>query len=273
MKQMEIYRHTKTVCQAANGSVVAIGNFDGLHLGHKKVLHTAKKEAEKLGLPLIVVTFEPHPIKALKPEIAPVRLTPFAAKAREMQVSGVDGIYVITFSKKYANTTPEQFVTDTIVNTLHAKHVFVGDDFSFGKGRSGSPEVLAELGKTQGFEVTAVPQHTVSGERVSSSQVRQSLQQGELDTVTSLLGRNYAVRTRFVETEMLTLVGYMHSYAPIKNGAYWCEVDYNGACFTLPVVVIGKKLTIPAIGDRPEVSDEVAEIRFVEVMQELKDAI
>lgn len=268
-----IYRHTENVPLADDGAVVAIGNFDGIHLGHKKVLNAAKKRAEELGVPVIVITFEPHPIKALRPDIAPVRITPFAAKAREMATMGMDGIYVITFSKNYASTTPEQFVEKTLANTLRAKHVFVGDDFSFGKGRSGSPEMMAELGKGFGFEVTAVSQYMQGGDRVSSSRIREALKAGNVEEIPSLMGRSYAVRTRFIETQMLTLVGYMYKFAPIKNGAYWTEVEYNGGRYTLPVVVIGNKITIPAIGDRPEVSNEVAEIHFVEVMKELQNAI
>jgi riboflavin kinase/FMN adenylyltransferase len=273
MTHIKVYRHTNKVCAAQSGSVVAIGNFDGVHLGHKKVLHAAKKQADELNVPLIVVTFEPHPIAVLKPELSPTRLTPFAAKARELELIGANGVYVIKFSKNYAQTTPEEFVTDTLVNILHAKHIFVGDDFSFGKARSGSPEVLAQMGEEMGFEVTAVSQYMQHGERVSSTRIRGVLDSGNIAEMPSLLGRNYSIRTRFVETEMLTLVGYMHNYAPIKNGAYWCEVDYSNSRFTLPVVVIGNKLTIPALGDRPEIGDGVAEISFVEVMQELKDAM
>lgn len=273
MNQIKVYRHTKKVCAASGGSVVAIGNFDGVHLGHKKVLLAAKKQAAKLGLPLIVITFEPHPVKVFSKENYKGRLTPLSDKARELDFMGIDGLYVVRFSKKYAQTTPEEFVNNTLLNTLHVKHIFVGDDFSFGKGRAGSAESLAEMGKEMGFEVTAVEQYLLDGERVSSTRTRLALENGDVEIIPRLLGRNYNIRTRFVETEMLTLVGYMPNYASIKNGAYWCEVDYNNSRYTLPVVVIGNKITIPAIGDRPEVTNNVAEIHFIEVMQELKNVI
>ena len=269
MTNIKVYRHTNKVCAASNGSIVAIGNFDGVHLGHKKVLREARKKADNLNLPLIVITFEPHPVEVLKPEFAPARITPFAAKARELEVCGADGIYVIKFSKNYAKTSPEEFVTNTLVNVLHAKHIFVGDDFNFGKARSGSAEILADLGKKQGFEVSAISQYMQGGERVSSTRIRKQLENGYIETMPSLLGRSYSIRTRFIETEMLTLVGYMPNYAQIKNGGYWCEVDYNNSMFTLPVVVTGNNLTIPAIGERPEVTNNVAEIHFVEMMQGL----
>jgi riboflavin kinase/FMN adenylyltransferase len=184
-----IYRHTPDAPLASGGSVVTIGNFDGVHRGHLAVIDHARLMAHKLGVPLIALTFEPHPRAVLRPHEAPVRLTGFAEKARRLKAAGVNGLYVVRFTKAYARTAPEAFIKDTLVGALKAKAVVVGHDFCFGKDRSAGFALLKELGPALGYDVAAVPAYEVNGQVCSSSRIREALARGERGLAAHLLGR------------------------------------------------------------------------------------
>lgn len=189
---MIIYRHTTPdetpLCE--EGSVVTIGNFDGVHKGHQAVLQTAISHAKTLGVPLVVLTFEPHPRAVLTPEKAPVQLTTFEEKAALLERYGADAVYAIDFTKAYAATTPEEFVRETLVDTLRAKQVVIGYDFAFGKGRAGNAESLQQMGKSLGYGLTIVPPKEVTKDGLvySSTEVRKALAEGDFGLAESLLG-------------------------------------------------------------------------------------
>ncbi len=185
---MWIHTYPDTAPPAATGSVVTIGNFDGVHLGHQAVLATARMQADMLGVPLVALTFEPHPRAVLRPEDAPVRLTSFARKAELLGSYGADGVYVIDFTKEYARTSPQDFITETLIGALKAKCVVVGNDFSFGRDRSAGLTLLRELAPRYGYTVEEVAPFIVNGDVCSSSRIRNLLADGKTSAAEALLG-------------------------------------------------------------------------------------
>lgn len=171
------------------GGAVAIGNFDGVHRGHQAVLEAALTAARARGIPALGITFEPHPRDAFRPEHPVFRLTPAAIKARLVAALGLDGLVSIPFSPEFAAQSPEDFVETVLVKELAIRHVVVGWNFHFGKGRHGTPDKLRELGALHGFSVEVVPPfETEDGYTVSSSEVRDRLAEGVLGEATGLLG-------------------------------------------------------------------------------------
>ncbi len=176
-------------------SVVAIGNFDGVHRGHQSVLQEALNKARKLNVPAIVLTFEPHPRTFFKPDQPVFRLTDAYTKARLVSQMGFDAVIEHTFNAAFAGTSAGKFVEDVLAGELGASHVVTGYDFHFGKGREGSPAFLSDAGKKYGFGVTIIEAFSdEGGETISSSRVRDSLALGDVAMANGLLG--YAFRTR-----------------------------------------------------------------------------
>ncbi len=181
------------------GSVIAIGNFDGVHRGHQSVLAAAVTEAEKHGCVSLAMTFEPHPRVVFRPDLPLFRLTPAPAKARIVEAIGLNGIVVMPFDRDLASVTAEDFVADILVGALGARHVVVGYNFHFGKGRAGSPSFLKDAGRRHGFGVTIVPAFVdEGGEGVSSSRIRAALNAGDATEAAALLGYRW-----FVEAEVI----------------------------------------------------------------------
>ena len=182
---------------ADRGSVVAIGNFDGVHLGHQIVIGRAAEIARGLDAKLAVLTFEPHPYQVFHPEAPPFRLTPFRAKARHIEALGVDLLLVLPFDLEFSKVAADEFVRRLIVETLHARHAVVGYDFHFGHKRGGTPDVLRQLGERLGFGVTVVaPLGAAGGTVYSSTRIRQDLAEGRAREAAVLLGRPFEIEGR-----------------------------------------------------------------------------
>ena len=178
------------------GGVVAIGNFDGVHRGHQTLLAVAAGEARRLGRPWGVLSFEPHPRSFFRPDEPVFRLTPEALKARLLAALGASFLEVLPFDRDLSEQSPEDFVTRHLVEGLGAAHVVMGYDFHFGKGRKGSPAIMAELGRTLGFGVTIVEQVTDEGDQhspFSSSAIRQALRHGHVTAAARDLGYHWTV--------------------------------------------------------------------------------
>jgi riboflavin kinase / FMN adenylyltransferase len=189
-----IHQH-ETLSPELRGAVVAIGNFDGLHRGHQALLNIARDLANKNGVALGILTFEPHPRSFFKPHEPVFRLTPPALKARLAEKLGVDFIYAVNFNADLANTTPEDFVRVQLVEYLGVSHVVTGYDFHFGKGRKGNPDLLNSLGQEFGFGVTSVDQVTDDDGNApfSSSSIRSALRRGNVKTAAHELGYDWTV--------------------------------------------------------------------------------
>jgi riboflavin kinase/FMN adenylyltransferase len=198
---MRICRHFDCVPEDARGAVVALGNFDGVHLGHRGVIGRAANIAETHNAPLGVVSFEPHPVKVLRPDGAPHRLTPFRAKVRRLRECGVERFYCLPFTREFAARSAESFVADVLGGGLGVRHVVFGHDFRFGKGRAGDHEMLRSLGEENGFGVTPVDPIGNAGEIYSSTRVRNYLKRGEPRLAAAILGHLWEVEARVLHGE------------------------------------------------------------------------
>ncbi|QID18674.1 bifunctional riboflavin kinase/FAD synthetase [Nitrogeniibacter mangrovi] len=179
--------------RAPTPCVLTIGNFDGIHLGHQALLRLLTTQAQALGLPAVVLTFEPHPREYFAPKQAPARLASLRDKLLLLAAAGVDATRIIRFNQRFASLSAEDFIERVLVNNLRVRHLIIGDDFRFGAGRKGDFAMLQAAGERFGFVVEAMTTHAHDGERVSSSAVRDALAKGELDRAAHLLGRPYSM--------------------------------------------------------------------------------
>lgn len=177
-------------------SVVTIGNFDGVHLGHQRLIETVVAAARELHSPSVLLTFEPHPTEFFLPLSPAPRLMRFSEKYQEIKKYGIDYFYCLHFNHKLAQLSAEAFVETVLVNQLQAKKMIVGDDFRFGAKRAGDVELLKTLGKKHGFSVEAISQLLYRGDRISSSRVRDAVFEGRFDMVSALTGRAFCLTGR-----------------------------------------------------------------------------
>ncbi|MDP3540580.1 MAG: bifunctional riboflavin kinase/FAD synthetase [Azonexus sp.] len=173
--------------------VLAIGNFDGVHLGHAALVQQLAKAADDLQLVPTVLTFEPHPREFFAPESAPARLTTLREKLELLGDLGATQAMVCPFNAAFAALSADEFIERVLVRGLQVKHLIIGDDFRFGKGRAGDFALLQAAGERFGFTVEAMQSVTVNGERVSSSAVRRALATGDMERAARLLGRPYII--------------------------------------------------------------------------------
>jgi riboflavin kinase/FMN adenylyltransferase len=176
-----------------NGSIVALGNFDGFHLGHQAVVSRAVARAFHERRPVIVATFDPHPVKFFKPDIPPFRLTSLDQREALFAHAGADAMLVFEFNEELRSTSAEDFVGKLLAGTIGAAGVVTGDDFGFGKGRAGNVELLRTLGAEHGIAAEAVAPVIIDGTRVSSGRIREALKEGDTGTATHLLTRDFAI--------------------------------------------------------------------------------
>ena len=192
---MRLFRHYLEIPEECRGGVVAMGNFDGFHRGHQAVIAKAGDLADRLGVPLVVLTTEPHPRHFFNPDLAQFRLTPFRAKANYLRHFGVDVLTVLHFDKDLAGLAAQDFVLKVLKGGLGAVHVVVGYDYRFGRGRGGGVDVLRWMGETEGFGVTVVAPVELedNGVPYSSSYIRETLQAGQVLLAAQLLGHWWAI--------------------------------------------------------------------------------
>ena len=175
------------------GSIVALGNFDGFHLGHQAVVGRAVQRAFHERRPAIVATFDPHPVRFFRPDVPPFRLTTLDQRQELFAHAGADAMLVFEFGEKLRETSAEEFVSWLLAGKIGAAGVVTGDDFSFGKGRSGNVETLKTLGGHSGIIAETVAPVLVGGERVSSGRIREALVAGDTAHATHLLSRDFAI--------------------------------------------------------------------------------
>ncbi|HWI88212.1 MAG TPA: bifunctional riboflavin kinase/FAD synthetase [Sphingomicrobium sp.] len=175
------------------GSIVALGNFDGFHLGHQAVVGRAVQRAFHERRPAIVATFDPHPVRFFKPDVPPFRLTSLDQRKQLFAHAGADAMLVFEFNEKLRETSAEEFVSWLLAGKIGTAGVVTGDDFSFGKGRAGNVAVLRTLGAHSGIIAETVAPVVVAGERVSSGRIREALVAGDIGQATHLLSRDFAI--------------------------------------------------------------------------------
>ncbi len=195
---MQIVRHIDDPNLRLSASVVTLGNFDGIHLGHQALIGGTVAAGRKLALPSVVLTFEPHPLKVLAPERAPKMLLAHKDKMRLLQELGVDVVVIQQFDLAFAKLAAQDFVQSILADRLKARQVWVGSDLRFGQGRKGSVADLHNWGSGLGFTVAHVDAVLVDNARVSSSRIRQLVAEGQVDAVKPMLGRFHFLSGRVV---------------------------------------------------------------------------
>ncbi len=176
-----------------DGCVATIGNFDGVHLGHKAVIEGLAAQGHRLGLPTVIVLFEPQPREYFDPEHAPSRLSRFREKLTQLSRLPVDGVLVLHFDRQLADCSPEDFIQTVLLDNLRVKYLVVGDDFRFGKNRRGCISLLKKAGGINGFEVADTSSVQEGGARVSSTLIRKALAGGNMADAALYLGRPYSI--------------------------------------------------------------------------------
>ena len=198
---MRIFRHYTGLPEDARGAVAALGNFDGVHLGHQAVIGDAGRIARAMGAPHGVVTFEPHPRRLFRPDEPPFRLSSMRSKTRWIEPLGVDLLFILHFDREFAEKSAEAFVEETLVAGLGVRHIVVGADFRFGHQRCGSIDTLAGLGRRFGFGITTVPPVKADGVEISSTRIREDLRAGRPEAAAALLGHWWEVEGRVAPGE------------------------------------------------------------------------
>ena len=214
------------------GAVAAIGNFDGVHLGHQAVINAARAVAQTTGAPLGIVTFEPHPREVFAPDAPPFRLMNAEAKASRLEKLGIDILYEIPFERGLASLSAEAFVTNVLAGGLGLSHVVVGADFCFGKNRSGSVADLLRLGPPLGFETTVQPLMAFQGLDVSSTRIREALTDGRPRDAAGMLGHYHRIEGEVIKGDQRGRdLGYptanmsIEGLHPPRFGVYAVSVD------------------------------------------------
>jgi riboflavin kinase/FMN adenylyltransferase len=191
---MERLDGSSAVPERLRAGIVALGNFDGFHKGHQAVVARAVNRARAEGRPVLVATFDPHPVRHFKPDLPPFRLTTLDQRERLFAEAGADAMLVFTFDDALAEVMAPDFVTDHLASRIGAAGVVTGEDFTFGKGRGGDVEQLKFLGRANQMSVDSVAPVVEDGEAVSSSRIRDALQAGDCETAARLLTRPFAIQ-------------------------------------------------------------------------------
>ena len=192
----KIIRGLYNLPDPAQGCVATIGNFDGVHLGHQAVLTQLAMKADMLNLPAVVITFEPQPFEYFVPEKAPARLSRFREKVEALRAYSIQKLCVLRFNRQLAEMQAETFIQKLLVEGLNVRYLVVGDDFRFGKDRQGDFALLQQVGKQHGFQVVNMHTFAIEDMRVSSTRIREALQDGDLAVAEKLLGRPYRMSGR-----------------------------------------------------------------------------
>lgn len=249
---MNILRSIPELAKLPGPIFLAIGVFDGVHLGHQAVIRTsAEHAAEVQGTP-VVVTFDPHPAKVLRPEKAPHLLTATQHKIALMRDLGIAHLLVLTFDQQFAATPPEDFVRPLVRHGNPLREICVGHEWSFGKGRAGNLAFLEKLGAQYDFNVVGIKPVTVAGTVVSSTEIRRAVEHGDFVRATAMLGREYTILgTVKAGAHLGRQLGFptanlsAHSEQFPPNGVYVAEAQLNGATYR----------GVANLGYRPTVTD------------------
>lgn len=231
-----------------------IGNFDGVHIGHQKIISSVKKEAAEKDLSSCVITFHPHPQKVLQNIDVPL-LVPIRERLKLLERQGVDYVACYTFTPELSKISAKDFITDTLVGKLNLKHLIVGPDFSFGRKREGNAELLKIMGEQYGFETKVLGPATIGGEVVSSSAVRGFVTDGDVKKATTFLGYDFYIEGQVIEGERR---GTKIGFPTLNLDTDWDILPKVGVYATRVYIDGEKKGSITNVGYRPTFgSDEL----------------
>jgi riboflavin kinase/FMN adenylyltransferase len=237
---MELYRNLADIKKFSADSYVTVGNFDGVHLGHQMLFSEVVTNAYNNKGTSVVVTFDPHPLQVLRPEIGIKLISTYEQKVELISYAGIDVLVVIPFTREFAKTSAESFVDDILISTIGVKELVVGYDYAFGKGRQGNIEFLREQGEQKGFPVSVVEPFYVDDMLASSTKVRELVNEGRMMDVKKLLGRSYQIRGMVQEGKKRggPVVGFPTANLHIseedlcpRHGVYVTQVVFDGKCY------------------------------------------
>jgi riboflavin kinase/FMN adenylyltransferase len=266
---MKLIRGAYNLTRPLAASAVTIGNFDGVHRGHQQVISQLQRVARSASLPTVVIIFEPQPIEYFAPDKAPKRLARFREKIAYLKAQQIDYLLCLRFNQELASQSAEDFVQRILVDGLNTKHLVIGDDFHFGKNRQGNFQFLQQHSARFGFIVDETETLVIDGERVSSTRIRQCIQQDDFDKAAELLGRPYSLSGRIAHGKKLgRKLGY-----PTINIKMGDETLIVKGIFAVIVKGIDNRLLqgVASIGTRPTVNgvDTILEVYILDFDQDV----
>ena len=237
----------------ARPTVLTLGVFDGLHLGHQLVMQTVSERARVVGAVPTVITFDPHPRAVLHPQSAPPLLQTFDQKVEAFSVLGIEQVIVIRFNESFAQVEAEDFLRDVVGERLQAREVYLGRGFAFGRGRRGNIELLREASGRLGFHADEVPEVRLRGQRISSSAIRKLLAEGRVNLARRMLGRPYGVEGRVVHGEARgRQLGFPTANLRPQNRV----IPRNGVYVTATLIEGAWRRSVTNVGTRPTFEQE-----------------
>ncbi len=232
---MEIVHNPETIQQRYPYPVLTLGNYDGVHLGHQEIYRRVIARAREKSGTAIIFTFEPHPLMVLSPSTCPPLLNTFRRKMELFESFGIDVVICAEFTREFAATPPADFVQEVLVEQIGVQEIFVGYDFAFGRGKQGTTDALRTFGEMYGFRVTVVPAHTLKGEVVSTTRLRELVRKGDVEKMAEMLGRFYASEGTVVPGDhrgkslgFPTANLHVHNQTFPKRGVYAVQVETGG---------------------------------------------
>lgn len=265
---MQLVRGIHNIRPNDSGCVLTIGNFDGVHLGHRRVISALVEKANALNTIAAVMIFEPQPRELFSPDTAPARLSRLRDKYKLLQELGVQRLICVNFDKAFASQTAEYFIEHLLVERLGIKQLIIGDDFRFGKNRAGDFAMLKQAGEQFGFAVSDTASFKLSMCRISSTEVRQALERDDLATAEQMLGRPYSINGKvFHGDKRGRQLGFPTANVMLKR-----RVSPISGVYTVAIKLDGQQLYgVANVGSRPTVSGvrQQLEVHIFEFSQQI----
>lgn len=250
-RQHQLIYGLQNIKASHGGCVLTVGSFDGVHLGHQRVLQQVMARAQSLKLPATVMIFEPQPLEFLAPDKAPARLMRFREKVQALFAAGIERVCCLRFNRKLSGLNAEEFIKQVLVDRLQVRHLIIGDDFRFGHDREGDFELLQKRGQQWGFGVSNTETFTLDGERVSSTRIRQALAEGDFTLATKLLGKPYEITGHVVYGNQLggqlglpTANVELHRFRSPLSGVFAVKASLPGEKDLRGAANIGRRPTV-----------------------------
>ena len=235
---MQVFRKLEDVPANLGPTVVSVGNFDGVHIAHQAVVKHMAERAHAIGGKAVAVTFDPHPLRILRPDSSPRLLTPIDVKLQMLEQTGIDAVLVLPFTRDLSLMSARDFARNVLVDALHAREAHEGYNFHFGHKAQGNVDTLAQFGREMGFDVHTYSEQLLRGHHVSSSEIRSLVAAGRVERAHALLGRPFSIlsspgRGRGYGTRYTVPTINLARYDELvpANGVYITRVRVNGECF------------------------------------------
>jgi riboflavin kinase / FMN adenylyltransferase len=250
---MRVFRSLEEIPRDFGATITTVGNFDGVHCGHRQVISEVVKRAAETGSKAVALTFDPHPLRILRPDLAPKLITPQPTKEQLLAQCGLDALLVLPFSRDFSMMSAEDFVHHILCDKLRAREVHEGENFHFGHKAQGTPRRLQEMGREFGFEVKVYPVMMLRGDPVSSSQIRTLLQQGKVARARRLLGRVFSITAAPGRGRGL---GHKYTVPTINLSRYDELTPGNGVYITRTRVGNEMFESVTNVGNRPTFGED-----------------